>query len=137
MEALISRKATDSELGLARKNLQDTISYWGVNWNARTLDELPDYVKDQYVLYTHVLWLEEQLAALREEKKDDTVQTHDRPSSEADKSDSTGTQRVDDKAPTDDGLVLHPPVVHPNKPISADRTGGVEVRPTDGNLPRG
>ena len=44
MEALISRKATDSELGLARKNLQDTISYWGVNWNARTLVDLLSYV---------------------------------------------------------------------------------------------
>lgn len=71
MEAIVSRKARDAEIGLAKKHLEETIAYWGVNWNVRTLEELPEYVQDLYILYTYSLWLEDQIALHKMEDKEE------------------------------------------------------------------
>lgn len=134
MEALLSRKAKDEELGLAKKRLEETISYWGVNWNARTLTELPEYVQDLYILFTYTLWLEEQVAALRETKNDD-FRRDTQESSVVNQTDAleSATSNNDKRGDTV-GTVLSEPYVPPPSPETPDGTTGTELRPDDPNI---
>lgn len=134
MEALLSRKAKDEELGLAKKRLEETISYWGVNWNARTLSELPEYVQDLYILFTYTLWLEEQVAALRETKNDD-FRKSTRESSIVSKDDTLEPPTSNnDKGGDTVGIVLPESSVPPPSPETSDGATGIELRPDDSNI---
>lgn len=64
---ILSYKASDKELGRARKNLLETLAYWSNNWGYHIKEDLPEYVQDFYNVYCYSLWLEEQLAATKEQ----------------------------------------------------------------------
>lgn len=131
---ILSRKATDTELGLARKRLDTVLGYWGNEWGYRQLTELPEYVQDLYILFTYTLWLEEQVAALRETKNDD-FRRDTQESSVVNQTDALEPATSNnDKGGNTVGIVLPEPDVPPPSPETPDGTTGTVLRLDDPNI---
>ncbi len=84
---LMPYKATDKELGKIRKDLQEILAVWANQWNMRTLEELPDYVQDMYIAFCYSLWLEDQVANLKVEDKEEADEILDRSGTDSKTSD--------------------------------------------------
>lgn len=132
---LSSRKAKDSDVGQARKTIDQELAYWGQMWRVFSMEELPSHLQSLIQMYQYTLWLEEQLAFLREEQKDDNVRTDSRESSDIDKADDLkSAPTTDDKGGDHLGTVLPEAELCGTVTPPTDGTGGTELRPDDSNV---
>lgn len=131
---LSSRKAKDSEIGQARKTIDQELAYWGQMWRVFSMEELPAYLQSLIQMYQYTLWLEEQLAILRE-NKDDDVRTDTRESSDISQADDLkSAPDADDKGGDNLGTELPKAELCRTVTPPPDGTGGIELRPDDSNI---
>lgn len=117
---LLSRKASDKELGAIKKTMEQEIAYWTTLWNFAKFEEWPSYLQGLYTLYTYSLWLEEQIAIMKEMASDPTIQSSERENSSPDSVNvEVNTEQLDAKGRVDEGIRVPEPILPANEPTDA------------------